>query len=144
MAYSGVRNKRLVELFRRQGVNAIGLTGLDGGLVQGARNRGIRVVEGGKKMMKRDFSGKPKSINASLLNLLLEQGYVPVVTIPIVDEDGFAINSENDDIVSELAQAVRRQDGLEMPPEEELDEREIAALVRWVASGAVWPEGIVQ
>ena len=102
MAYSGLRNKRLVELCQRQGINAVGLTGLDGRLVQGARNRGIRVIENGKKMLKRDFSGKPKSVNADLLTLLLDNGYLPVLTIPICDEDGFAINSENDDIVCEL------------------------------------------
>ena len=102
MAYSGLRNKRLVELFQRHGVNAVGLTGLDGRLVQGVRNKGIRVMENGKKMLKRDCSGKPKSINTSLINLLMGNGYVPVLTIPICDENGHAINSENDDTVVQL------------------------------------------
>ncbi len=102
MAYSGLRNKRLVELFQRQGINAVGLTGLDGQLVQGVRNKGIRVMENGKKMLKRDYSGKPKNINTHLLNLLIDEGYVPVLTIPICDQNGYAINSENDDIVTRL------------------------------------------
>ena len=54
-------------------------------------------------MIKRDLSGKPRSVNTGLLLLLLEQGYCPVLTIPIVDENGFAINSENDDIVAQIA-----------------------------------------
>jgi acetylglutamate/LysW-gamma-L-alpha-aminoadipate kinase len=54
-------------------------------------------------MIKRDLSGKPRSINSELLSLLLGQGYCPVLTIPIVDENGFAINSENDDIVAQIA-----------------------------------------
>lgn len=106
MAYSGLRNKRLVEMCQQVGINAVGLSGIDGRIVQGRRNRGIRVVENGKKMIKRDFSGKPVSINADLLNLLISNGYVPVLTIPIVDEGGFAINSENDDIVCTLQQAM--------------------------------------
>ena len=106
MAYSGLRNKRLVEMFQQQGMNAVGLTGLDGRIVQGKRNKGIRVMENGKKMLKRDFSGKPQSANQALLSLLLENGYVPVLTIPIVDEEGFAINSENDDIVCVLQKAL--------------------------------------
>jgi len=106
MAYSGLRNKRLVEMFQQQGVNAVGLTGLDGRIVQGQRNRGIRVVENGRKMLKRDLSGKPQSINASLLRLLLDNAYVPVLTIPIADEDGFAINTENDDVVCKLQEAL--------------------------------------
>ena len=103
---SGLRNKQIVELCQRSGINAVGLTGLDGRLVQGERNKGIRVRENGKTMIKRDLSGKPRSINTSLLRLLLDNGYCPVLTIPIVDENGFAINSENDDIVAQLAQAL--------------------------------------
>ena len=102
MAYSGLRNKRLVELFQQHGVNAVGLTGLDGRLVQGVRNKGIRVMENGRKMLKRDCSGKPKSVNTRLINLLMDNGYVPVMTIPICDENGNAVNSENDDIVVQL------------------------------------------
>ena len=40
MAYAGLVNKRFVALCQRHGVNAIGLTGLDGALVRGRRNRG--------------------------------------------------------------------------------------------------------
>ncbi len=103
MSYAGLRNKQIVELCQRNGINALGLTGLDGRLVQGERNKGIRVRENGKTMIKRDLSGKPRSINSELLTLLLERGYCPVLTIPIVDEKGFAINSENDDIVARIA-----------------------------------------
>jgi acetylglutamate/LysW-gamma-L-alpha-aminoadipate kinase len=106
MSYSGLRNKQIVELCQRSGINAVGLTGLDGRLVQGERNKGIRVRENGKTLIKRDLSGKPRKINADLLNLLMDNGYCPVLTIPIVDENGFAINSENDDIVAQIAQAL--------------------------------------
>ena len=106
MAYAGLRNKRLVELCQKHGINAVGLTGMDGRMIQGRRNKGIRVTENGKKMIKRDFSGKPVAINTDLVNLLLTNGYVPVLTIPICDENGFAINSENDDIVCELQSAL--------------------------------------
>ena len=102
MAYSGLRNKRLVELLQRNGVNAVGLTGLDGALVRGTRNRGIRVRQGGKTLIKRDFSGKPASVNRQLLRLLLDGGFTPVVTVPVIDENNFAINSENDDVVAVL------------------------------------------
>jgi acetylglutamate/LysW-gamma-L-alpha-aminoadipate kinase len=103
MSYAGLRNKRIVELCQRSNINAVGLTGLDGRIVQGERNKGIRVRENGKTLIKRDFSGKPRSINTSLLRLLIDNNYCPVMTIPIVDEKGFAINSENDDIVAKIA-----------------------------------------
>ncbi len=106
MSYSGLRNKQIVELCQRNNINAVGLTGLDGRLVQGERNKGIRVRENGKTLIKRDLSGKPRSINSQLLTLLLGNGYCPVLTIPIADENGFAINSENDDIVVQIASAL--------------------------------------
>jgi len=106
MAYSGLRNKRIVELCQQHGVNAVGLTGLDGRVIEGRRNKGIRVRENGKNLIKRDLSGKPRRINAAFLSLLLENGYTPVLTIPILDERSVAINSENDDIVCLLQEAL--------------------------------------
>ena len=107
MAYSGLKNRRFVELCQRNGINAVGLTGLDGRLIQGRRNKGIKVRDNGKTLIKRDFSGKPETVNSSLLTTLLQGGYRPVISIPIVDEQGFAINSENDDIVAVLQNALQ-------------------------------------
>lgn len=107
MAYSGLRNKRIVELLHQHGVNAIGLSGLDGAMVRGRRNRGIRVREGGKTLIKRDLSGKPVAVNRRLLGLLLDNDFTPVITVPIIDERNAAINSENDDVVTLLADALR-------------------------------------
>ena len=107
MAYAGLRNKQVVALCQRHGINAVGLSGLDGRLIEGRRNRGIRVREGGKTLIKRDFSGKPASVNHELLRLLLDRGYAPVLCIPIIDEHHCAINSENDDIVNVLQESLR-------------------------------------
>jgi acetylglutamate/LysW-gamma-L-alpha-aminoadipate kinase len=106
MAYAGLRNKRIVELCQQHGINAVGLSGLDGKIVQGRRNKGIRVYQGKKLKIVRDFSGKPQTVNAPLLRLLLDNGYVPVLTVPIIDEQNAAINTENDDVVRVLQQAL--------------------------------------
>jgi acetylglutamate/LysW-gamma-L-alpha-aminoadipate kinase len=102
MAYAGLRNKRLVELLQQYGVNAVGLSGLDGRVIQARRNRGIRAREGGKLKLLRDLSGKPRKINRQLLDLLLDNGYTPVLTVPLLDENSCAVNSENDDVVALL------------------------------------------
>ncbi|HLD80840.1 MAG TPA: [LysW]-aminoadipate kinase [archaeon] len=109
MAYAGVKNKRLVELLQKKGVNAIGLSGLDGRVIQGKRNNGIRVIENGKQKILRDFSGKPQSVNKELLELLLGNGFTPVLCMPIADENGFAINSENDDVVRVLQESMKAE-----------------------------------
>lgn len=107
MAYAGLRNKRIVELCQQNGINAVGLTGLDGKTVLGQRNQGIRVYENKKQKLIRDFSGKPQSINKDLLTLLMGNGYVPVITVPIIDELNCAINTENDDVVRVLQAAIK-------------------------------------
>jgi len=106
MAYAGLRNKRIVEKCQQYGINAVGLTGLDGKTVQGARNKGIRVYQNKKLKIIRDLSGKPETVNRALLRLLLNNGYVPVLTVPIIDEQNTAVNTENDDVVRVLQKAL--------------------------------------
>jgi [amino group carrier protein]-L-2-aminoadipate 6-kinase len=71
-------------------------------VVAATRNKGIRVREGDKTLLLRDFSGKPSVVNVGFLRLLLDNGYTPVLTVPLVDEHGFAVNSENDEVVAAL------------------------------------------
>jgi [amino group carrier protein]-L-2-aminoadipate 6-kinase len=107
MAYAGLRNKRIVEALQRRNVAAIGLTGLDARIIQGKRNPGIQVRHGEKVLLRRDLSGKPQGINTALLQLLIVNGYTPVLTVPICDEQGFAISADNDDITAALHRDLR-------------------------------------
>jgi acetylglutamate/LysW-gamma-L-alpha-aminoadipate kinase len=103
MSYAGLRNKRLVEIAQQAGINAIGLTGLDGALIRGKRNKKILSKEGDKiKVIKDDYSGRPKEIKADLLKILLNKGLTPFICPPILNEENEALNSENDSIVSLL------------------------------------------
>jgi acetylglutamate/LysW-gamma-L-alpha-aminoadipate kinase len=102
MAYAGLANKRLVALLQQRGVNAVGLSGLDGRVITARRNPGIRVRQAGKRILLRDHSGRAEAVNVGLLDLLVDNGYTPVLTMPLVDEDGHAVNSENDDVVAAL------------------------------------------
>ena len=108
MAYAGLANKRIVERLRQVGVNAVGLSGLDGGIVQGRRRADLRVVEDGRaRVLHHNFVGGIERVDASLLNLLLEGDYVPVLTPPIAAEDGTAINVDGDRLAAEVAIALQ-------------------------------------
>ena len=102
MTYAGLARNRFVECCQKHDINAIGLSGMDGRLIEADRNRGIRVRERGKILIKRDLSGKPRSVNLQLLQTLLSLGYTPVLSIPVVDSSGTAINADNDNIVKVL------------------------------------------
>lgn len=105
--YAGITNKRLVEGLQMRGVNAVGLTGLDGGIARGTRKDALRIVEDGKpKMLRGDYAGSLKQIDTTLLDLLLGNGFLPVLTPPALSMDGEAINVDGDKLALRLALAL--------------------------------------
>ncbi|WP_267641426.1 acetylglutamate/acetylaminoadipate kinase [Haloarchaeobius amylolyticus] len=111
MVMPGKLNTQLVEGLQNQGVNAVGLSGVDGGLLTGKRKSAVRVLEDGKKKIKRgDHSGKLEAVNTDLLDTLLSGGYTPVVTVPMLGEerDGSltAVNADADRAAAHVAGAL--------------------------------------
>ncbi|WP_411964952.1 acetylglutamate/acetylaminoadipate kinase [Haloferax sp. YSMS24] len=107
MVMPGKLNTDLTALFREAGVDALGLSGVDGGLLTGPRKSAVRVVENGKKKIKRgDHSGKITSVNASLLETLLDGGYTPIVTVPMLADDGVPVNADADRAAAAVAGAL--------------------------------------
>lgn len=107
MAYCGKVNKAIVEMLRARGVDAIGLSGLDGGLWRATRKDAIRSVEDGRTVIIRDdLSGRVEAVDAGLLGLLLDAGRVPVLTPPAVTEDGVAVNVDADRAAAMTATAL--------------------------------------
>jgi len=84
----GHLNTRLVAGLQSQGVDAVGLNGVDGTLLYGPRKSAVRVVEDGKRKIRRgDHSGTIKRVNADLLETLLADGYTPVAAPPMAGKD---------------------------------------------------------
>lgn len=107
MAYAGKANKRIVERLRAMGVNAVGLTAMDGGIAIGRRKPDLRIQEGGKvKLLHGDHSGAIEQIEPRLLQLLLAAGYLPVLAPPAISHDGIAINVDGDRLAMEVAVAL--------------------------------------
>ncbi|MDQ3548822.1 MAG: [LysW]-aminoadipate kinase [Chloroflexota bacterium] len=105
--YAGRTNKRIVEGLQARGVNAVGLSGIDGGIARGTRKDALRVVEDGKpKVLRGDYAGSLKEINTHLLTLLLDNGYLPVLTPPALSQHGEAINVDGDKLALRLALAL--------------------------------------
>jgi len=111
MVYRGRINNDLVLRLQRLGVNAVGLSGVDGKLWQAERKEAIRVVENGRKFLLRDdHTGRIVTINADLLRLLLENGYRPVLTLPALASDGSAVNVDGDRAAAAVAAALGAAD----------------------------------
>jgi acetylglutamate/LysW-gamma-L-alpha-aminoadipate kinase len=107
MAVNGKVNSLLTEQLQRLGVNALGLSGLDGRLMQATRKDSIQSVENGKRRIIRDdFTGKIERVNAALLHMLLTGGYVPVIAPVAVSEKGEALNVDADRAAAMVAAAL--------------------------------------
>lgn len=107
MAVNGKVNTLLVEQLQGLGINAFGLSGVDGRLMQAQRKASIRIIENGKKKILRDdYTGKIEQVNADLLNTLLDAGYTPVVAPLAVSENGEALNVDADRAAAMAAAAL--------------------------------------
>jgi acetylglutamate/LysW-gamma-L-alpha-aminoadipate kinase len=98
MVLPGLLNTELVAGLQSEGVDAVGLSGVDGTLLHGPRKSAVRVVEDGTRKIRRgDHSGQPREVNADLLETLLAEGYTPVVSPPMAGADDGEITPVNTD-----------------------------------------------
>lgn len=99
MALSGTANKRLVSSLVREGVRALGLSGEDASLIAATPVDSVRL----------GHVGAPQRINSSLLEHLIDGGYLPVVS-PVSrnvgHELGPALNVNADDAAAAIAVAI--------------------------------------
>jgi acetylglutamate/LysW-gamma-L-alpha-aminoadipate kinase len=100
-------NTELVQALQNLGVNALGLSGLDGGLLRGPRKEALRIVEDGRqRVIRDDFTGRVERVNTALLHLLLEGGYVPVIAPLALADTGEAVNVDGDRAAAMVASAL--------------------------------------
>lgn len=105
---TAVINRRLVGRLQALGVNALGLSGIDGRLIQARRKAAIRVVEHGReRVIHDDWTGTPTAANSALLHSLLQAGYLPVIAPLAISPDGEALNIDGDRGAALLAGTLR-------------------------------------
>ena len=108
MVYCGKVNKGLVERLQRRGVNAVGLSGLDGRIFEGKHKESVRSVENGKtKILRGDHTGTVERVNVRLLELLLTNNYLPVLTPPGASFEGVAVNVDGDRAAAAVAVSLK-------------------------------------
>ena len=111
MVYAGLLNKKIVAALQRHGVNAVGLSGVDGRLWEAKRKEAVYAVEGEKTLLITDnLTGKVQNVNAGLITLLTDQGYIPVICPPAISLDQKIVNTDNDFATSVMAEALGIKD----------------------------------
>jgi acetylglutamate/LysW-gamma-L-alpha-aminoadipate kinase len=112
MAVNGKVNSLLTEQLQMLGVNAFGLCGLDGRLMQATRKDSIQSIDaerGKRKIVRDDYTGKIETVDHHLLQMLLNAGYLPVIAPVAVSEKGEALNVDADRAAAMVAAALRAE-----------------------------------
>jgi acetylglutamate/LysW-gamma-L-alpha-aminoadipate kinase len=110
MVTAGRINKLAVEQLQQLGVNAVGLCGLDGRLLEGERKSSLRIVENGRrKVLHGEYSGKIERVNSDLLLRLLDAGYTPVVAPVAISYEGEGLNVDGDRAAAAIGGALKAE-----------------------------------
>ena len=96
MVYGGLVNKQVVAQLQTMGVNAIGMTGVDGGWMRSAK----RPIKNG---IDYGYVGDVKEVNGEHLRMLIENGLTPVIAPITYSEEGLLLNTNADTVASETA-----------------------------------------
>jgi len=106
MIFAGKINTDILAALRNRGVEAVGLSGVDGNIVHAEKRPPKEVLNretGERRHVDFGHVGDILEINVRLLMVLLEQGYLPVISSLGADAEGTVFNINADTIAAEIA-----------------------------------------
>jgi acetylglutamate kinase len=96
MVYGGLVNKQVVAQLQTIGVNAIGMTGVDGGWMKSVK----RPIKNG---IDYGYVGDVIEVNGAHLRKLLDNGLTPVIAPITYSAEGLLLNTNADTVASQIA-----------------------------------------
>lgn len=106
MVYAGKINIEILSSLHRRGVPSVGLSGVDGNIIQAKRRAAQRLVDeqtGQEEWVDFGHVGDVVDVDVRLLELLLQNRYVPVIACLGADAEGNVYNINADTVASEIA-----------------------------------------
>ena len=105
MVMSGKINKIIVKMMVEAGIKAVGISGIDAGILRAIRKAKLTVLnEKGRKMIvEGGYTGKIQAVETPLLNILTENGYLPVVSPIALSENYEFLNVDGDRAAAYIA-----------------------------------------
>ncbi len=111
MVLGGLVNKEIVNLINQHGGGAVGLTGKDGGLIR-ARKMQLRSdapeLEA-PEIIDIGHVGEVESIDASVVNMMTQGGFVPVIAPIGIGHDGCSYNINADLVAGRMAEVLQAE-----------------------------------
>ncbi|HKP48222.1 MAG TPA: acetylglutamate kinase [Pyrinomonadaceae bacterium] len=112
MIFAGKINTDILAALRNRGIEAVGLSGVDGNIVHAERRPPKEVLNketGERSQVDFGHVGDVVEINSRLLSVLLDQGYLPVISSLGADAEGTVFNINADTIAAEIAVQLRAE-----------------------------------
>ena len=110
MVLGATVNKSIVSQINRHGGQAIGLTGKDANLINAKKFTVDKLMEDGKtKSLDFGHVGEIRSINASLLQMLINSNFIPVIAPLGADSEGNSYNINADTVAGKVAEVLRAE-----------------------------------
>jgi len=109
MVMSGRINKSIVRMLQKNGINAIGLSGVDAKIIQAERKKKLLIIneKGRKQAIDGGYTGKISQVNASFIRTLLDQGLTPVISPIAISEESEFLNVDGDRAAAYVAGALK-------------------------------------
>jgi acetylglutamate/LysW-gamma-L-alpha-aminoadipate kinase len=109
MVMSGKINKAIVGMLLRTGIKAAGISGIDGGILNAERKKKLVIInEKGRKMViDGGYTGRINSVDPSLANILIGNGYVPVISPIALSNEFDFLNVDGDRAAAYIAGGVK-------------------------------------
>ena len=98
MVMSGRINKTIVRMLQQNGINAVGLSGVDGRVIEAERKKKLLIVneKGRKQAIDGGYTGKISNVNDKLIKSLIDQGITPVISPIALSEESEFLNVDGD------------------------------------------------
>ena len=98
MVMCGKIAKKLVEILARNGIQAVSLSGLDGGVLRASRKRKLLTIDerGRKVIIDGGYTGRMESGGGPVIEALLERGIVPIISPVAMGEEAEPLNVDSD------------------------------------------------
>ncbi len=111
MVMSGKLNKAIVQMLLRNHIKAVGIAGIDGGIIKAERKKKLVIInEKGRKMIiDGGYTGKISSVDATLISNLVRSGYVPVISPIAISEEFDFLNVDGDRAAAYVAGGIKAE-----------------------------------
>ena len=106
MIFAGKINTDILAALRHRSIEAVGLSGVDGNIIHAERRPPKEILNretGVRAQVDFGHVGDVVRINSRLLMVLLDQGYLPVISSLGADDEGMVFNINADTVASEIA-----------------------------------------